>query len=311
VLEEILQLDDEIDWVAPIVISKIDDGFYIENQNLVNILNKTKNISLYSKAKVQIFKDVWQLLILYKAKFPDMAIEQALCKRLYEISADDGNPTRRHIVDAMAEVASDNVLPTLEGLLFDLLPRTKVQQAFPQAYGPLAPVETNSRLSFLKRAEIAIEKIKRREADSGYQTPPTFIEGEKPGIAVEITDPSSAVAQVQRLIDENLPELGVMLLRRNAEALAKYCYRRLGYERKGKPAKKMTLEELLKPLKDGGAPEMLTHLLQTLQLFGNFAAHDQGEQSKHLTNEIAYALLVLYQQAILSKSAWIDNVEQP
>jgi len=310
-LEEILHLSEELDWVVPIVISKLNEGFYIADQHLVNLLNKTKDSNLYSKVRVQIFENLGQLLNLYKAKYPDKDIEQVLCTRLYEIATNDGNPLRRDIVDAMAEVASGDVVPTLEALIFDLLPLTKVRQAFPEAYEPLVVLETKSRLSFLQKAEMAIDIIKKRESNAVYQSHLPLVEGKKTGIVVEISDPSSTMELVQRLIDEGLPVLGVMLLRRETEALAKGCYRRLGHEQKGKPAKKMTLEELLKPLKDGGAPEVLMHLLQTLQLFGNFAAHDQGEQSKHLTKEIACALLVLYQQAILSKSTWIGDIDQP
>ena len=44
------------------------------------------------------------------------------------------------------------------------------------------------------------------------------------------------------------PTYSLVCLRRGAEAMGKHLYRHLGYEDKGKPAQKMMLDELLKPL---------------------------------------------------------------
>jgi hypothetical protein len=69
------------------------------------------------------------------------------------------------------------------------------------------------------------------------------------------------------------------------------------------------LEGLMKPLMDSDAPEVFKRLVQTFQLFGNFAAHDQDEQSIYLTREVASALLALYDQALSIYSVWSDNTE--
>jgi hypothetical protein len=41
-----------------------------------------------------------------------------------------------------------------------------------------------------------------------------------------------------------------------------------------------------------------------LQLFGNFAAHDQDEQSRYLTKDVATAMLALYEQAQTIYGEW-------
>ena len=95
-----------------------------------------------------------------------------------------------------------------------------------------------------------------------------------------------------------------MLVRKGAEALGKDLYRRLGHEEKGKPARKMTLEDLIKPVKDSDAPEVFKLIMQALQLFGNFAAHDQDEQSKYVTREFASSVVALYEQAQAIYGEW-------
>jgi hypothetical protein len=66
----------------------------------------------------------------------------------------------------------------------------------------------------------------------------------------------------------------------------------------------MTLDDLLKSIQDSSAPDVFKIILRTFQAFGNFASHDQGDQSIHLTKEIASALLALYDQALVIYANW-------
>jgi hypothetical protein len=66
----------------------------------------------------------------------------------------------------------------------------------------------------------------------------------------------------------------------------------------------MTLDDLLKPIQDSSVPDVFKIILRTFQAFGNFASHDQGDQSIHLTKEIASALLALYDQALVIYANW-------
>jgi hypothetical protein len=114
----------------------------------------------------------------------------------------------------------------------------------------------------------------------------------------ETDNATRAKTLAQGFIDEH-PEIAILYIRKGAEALAKNLYRRLGCEQNGKPAKKMMLEELLKPIKESKAPDVFKLLIQTFQIFGNFATHDQdNEERRFVTKNIAVALLALYDEAL-------------
>jgi hypothetical protein len=107
------------------------------------------------------------------------------------------------------------------------------------------------------------------------------------------------------------PRIVVFYVRKGAEALAKDVYRHLGLEKGGRPAKKMMLEELinqLRQVKKNSAPDLLQVFLQTFQTFGNFASHDQDNEEKHLTKEIAEPIYRLYCQALILYTSWLKTV---
>ena len=58
----------------------------------------------------------------------DPEIEKQLCERLYKIYSDDADPYRRFITEAMRDVGTVNVLPTLEAILFQLRSTAQVKQ---------------------------------------------------------------------------------------------------------------------------------------------------------------------------------------
>lgn len=310
VLGEILNFPEQLNSVVPILISKIKAGQYVLDDHLVSLLLQTSALGLYEQIQDQVLKNRWAVLNLYKGRYSDNKIEELLCKWLYEIASDDGNSLRRFIVDAMQEVGSVQVLPTLEALVFELMPSAKIRTIFSESLGGLGCLEATSRISFLQRVELAIDEIKRRNSAVSEEIVPECVVIEPIQTLGYDDSFDSSSAKFEDDFDASSPIICVMLIRRNAEALAKNSYQRLGYEKNGKPAKKMMLDELIKPLRDGGAPDILIHLLQTLQLFGNFAAHDQGKQSSHLTKEIASALKILYEQAIKSHSAWHSTGDQ-
>jgi hypothetical protein len=128
-------------------------------------------------------------------------------------------------------------------------------------------------------------------------------EDNKPELIDTANDAQRHKKNAQNWIDED-PEIAIVCLRKGAEAIAKDLYRRLGCEQNGRPAKKMTLDDLLKPIQESSAPDVFKIILRTFQAFGNFASHDQGDQSIHLTKEIALALLALYEQALVIYGSW-------
>ena len=136
---------------------------------------KSHSQTLYAKTADQLKKDIWALLILYKGRYPDAEIERILIKILYEVAPQDGEPRRGSIVEAIKEVGSEAVLPTLEAIAHDLEPGVKVGQAFGDALGLLGSLSAKARYSFLQDVLVAIDEIKQRVKlvrSTGTQSPP-------------------------------------------------------------------------------------------------------------------------------------------
>ena len=304
-LQALLGYPEALDRVVAIVNSKIDAGSYFTNQSLASLVSQTRASQLYAKVRGQLLEDRWTLVTLYESQYPDPEIEKNLCDRLYKIASDDSAPLRRNILDAMRKVGSEAVLPTLEAILFDLEPIAKVRKAFAGALGVLGNLEARSRIEFVRSLALAIEDIKNRVTSTSETVNLGAPE-------IEIADRAGAHnnasharrEQARKFIDAGDPVVAVMMMRIGAEALAKDLYRRLGLEQNSKPARKMCLDELLKSVKDSDAPEVFKLLVQTFQVFGNFATHDQDRQSEYLTKEIASALLALFDQALSIYAAW-------
>jgi TIR domain len=147
-LKALLERGEALDKVVAILELKIDNGAYVEIDQLAALIGQTKSASLYAKARQQLFKDDWALLCLYKSRYPDPDIEKTLYTRLYKIAANDAEPMRRYIVDAMRDVGSEIVLPTLEAIL-------------DQTH------KAGSRKDFLTSVETAIAAIKERGSATG------------------------------------------------------------------------------------------------------------------------------------------------
>src|SRR5207249_10169066 len=114
----------------------------------------------------------------------------------------------------------------------------------------LAKFEMRSREQFLTSVAKAIEAIKDRDSASPHTSELGKERNEHQGQVVEemedLRNVESAKTQAWSYLDKE-PVVAVFFARRGAEAIAKHLYRVLGHERSGKPAKKMTLEDLLLP----------------------------------------------------------------
>lgn len=306
VFTELLGFSNASEQLVPIIEEKLDKGMYVLSEPLATLIGRTHAPGLYAKARSQMFQAPWELLILYRSKYPDPEIEKTLCSKLYSIASNDGDPTRRHIVEAMREVGSEGTLSTLEAILYDLEPSAKVRKLFADSLGLEGRFSSESRSSFVQLLTLAIEAIKNRFASIPVAKPEATIEV-APSPTSEDAKALHLGAKARRFLENDDPQTAVIYLRHGTEALAKDLYRRLGCETNGRPARKMMLEELLKPIRESDAPELLKLLLFMLQMTGNFASHDQDHQPTYLTNEIAAALLVLFDQAHSIYSAWLSE----
>lgn len=81
------------------------------------------------------------------------------------------------------------------------------------------------------------------------------------------------------------PEVALAQARKSAEAICKSIYVKT-ISNKGKPVEKMMLDELIKGLtREGILPKSIGIHLRTIQEFGNFGVHDQGEESELISPE--------------------------
>ena len=303
IIEEIVKTPHPLDQVVKLVESKIDAGMYVRDDPLTSLILRSGASSLYGKVRERLFRNDWALLTLYRARYSDPEIENTLSSRLYGVASNDGEPRRRYIVDAMKEVGSEAVLPTLEAILFNLEPSAKIRQVFADALGSIGGLEAKSRAEFVKRVALAIDEIRSRPGLGPDAALSSAKAENEPEQIDESNDARRYQQKAQSWLDRD-PETTIVYLRKGAEAVAKDLYRRLGCEQNGKPARKMTLDDLLKPIQDSAAPDVFKIILRNFQAFGNFASHDQGDQSIHLSKEIAAALLALYDQALVIYSSW-------
>jgi hypothetical protein len=309
-LRALLDRDEALDEAAEILEERARSGVYIVTGELACLLSKTKRQSLFDLVRDQIFQDQWALITLYRGKYPNQGIEQNLTDALYRNAKDDSNPARRAIAEAMRDVGTTATLPVLEAILYDLIPTKGTKNAIANALfstsGPsleslLASVVTESRSSFVDVVVEAIEAVRNRNLDQGI----IFAEGSTSGLSSErLVDNAHAELERARQRLQDDPTYTLVCLRRGAEAMGKNLYRHLGHEKNGKPAKKMMLGELLKPIKDSDAPEVFKICMQALQPFVNYAAHDQDDQFANLTPRVAEALVVLFEEALIVYENW-------
>jgi len=106
------------------------------------------------------------------------------------------------------------------------------------------------------------------------------------------------VARVKSLYQKCLkyqevdPEIALAQARKSAEAICKQIYVNEGLEKGGKPAAKMMLNDLIGALsRKRIVPQHIIIALGTIQHYGNFGTHDQGEDSEYITQEFVETCL--------------------
>lgn len=310
-IRELLERDEALDDAAEIIKDRLQSGDYVLTDDLVRLLIKVRDAHLYELAREQLFQDRWALLALYKGGFPDPAIEDQLVEILYKTAEDDAEPARRAIAEAICDKGTVATIPVLEAIIYDLAPtqhtKKTIANALFDASGPnldtlLAGIVAKSRIEFIHTINQALEAVRERNTEQVT----SFVEG-----ASASTRETKLVANAHRELErardkvKSDPTYALVCLRRGAEAMGKHLYRNLGLEAKGKPATKMMLGDLLKPISDSDAPHVFKICIQALQPFGNYASHDQDDQFQDLTPMVADSLINLYDEALRIYEDWL------
>ena len=314
VFRELLDQKEGLSEAAEIIEERVASGNYVTIDSLARILAKVKRESLYALVKEQLFSDKWELVTLYRGQYPDQDIEKQLCELLYQRAYDNADPARRYIAEAIRDIGSTATLPVLEAILYDFTTTKGTKNAIanalfcasdPNLESLLAGMVAKSQSEFVQLIAQAIKAVRERNSEQFFPVENSTSHAAR--VDEELVcnahrELKWAVEKVQ--VD---PTYTLVCLRRGAEAMGKHLYRHLGHEDKGKPAKKMMLEDLLKPIRDSDAPEIFKICIQALQPFGNYAAHDQDDQFSNVTPQVAEALVVLFREALTIYENWLHE----
>lgn len=310
-LQELIGKDEALENAAEIIEERVKSGTHVLQDDLVRLLVRVRRSSLYELVKDQLFRNQWALLGLYRGEYPDPAIENELVELLYQKAEDDADPARRDIAEAIRDKGTVDTIPVLEAILYDLAPTQNTKKAMANALfdasgdnldSLLAGIVAKSRREFVQLIRQALDAV--RERDSHQAVIP--FEGDDSSL-IETGLVENAHQELERARDKTQsdPIYVVVCLRRGAEAMCKHLYRKLGLEDKGKPAKKMVMEDLLKPVRESDVPDVFKICIQALQPFGNYASHDQDDQFQDLTPKVAQSLLDIYGEALSIYEDWL------
>lgn len=313
-IRELLERGEALEDAEKIIKSRLQSGSYVLSDDLARLLTKVRDASLYRIAKEQLFQDRWALLTLYKGGYPDPAIEDELVEILYQNAENDAEPVRRAIVEAIFEKGTIATIPVLEAILYDLAPTQHTKKAIANALfdasGPnidtlLAGVVASSRIEFIRVVNHALEAVRER----GTEQANSSVEGvtANPSETKLVANAHRELEQARDKVQSD-PTYALVCLRRGAEAMGKHLYRHLGLDAKGKPANKMMLGDLQKPISESDAPHVFKICIQALQPFGNYASHDQDDQFQDLTPMVAGSLVNLYDEALRIYEDWLRKV---
>lgn len=132
-LRGLLDRGEALDQAAEILEERIGSGDYVTTDELARLLSNVKRGSLFDLVRDQLFQHPWALITLYRGEYPDQSIEQDLADLLYRKAKDDSDPARRAIAEAMCDVGTIATLPTLEAILYDLVPTKETKKAIANA----------------------------------------------------------------------------------------------------------------------------------------------------------------------------------
>lgn len=179
VLKEILDQGEALDQAIQIVEHRIDEGFYVINEYAAEFISRTKSSDLYTKIREQLLRNDQTILSLYKARYPDIEIEERLCRVLYDRASDDADWLRRSIAEAMAEAGTEAALPVLEAILYESSEGQNIKkmiwewnsapsgESLESMRERLPYLKVKSRGDFLESIAAAVDAIRSRAIKSG------------------------------------------------------------------------------------------------------------------------------------------------
>jgi hypothetical protein len=293
-LTQIVTLGDFPTELLTSLINALKMGEHVLPETLCSILISTKSKDLYQMALSHGSLGNWELVRLLENGFPSRDIETKLCGELYKCFKDDSQPLRSAIVKAMSFYGGAESLKLLEVIEYELAPTIPVRKydltTTPSQEAAIEDIieamELNSSEGFLQKLREAKEKI-----SNTLKSNLPVSEGEQfASPAPPIFDRISTLQQRAKEYLSTDPESSLNNARKVAEVICKDLYITSGLEATSKrPYDSFKqLEELINTLEKNKiiTNSILIHL-NTMQHFGNFGSHDQGQESIAFTSEMA------------------------
>jgi hypothetical protein len=298
--------DDKLDEDAlSIVRERLEGGEEIFSGNLAKLVALTGDELFYDHIKSIKNLGTDDLLVLYRSQYPDPAIENILLDLLYQFSDQDAQPWRRYIAEAIRDVGSTACLDVLTRIRSELEQRVKVGKSFINTFDVLERIKMKSSISFFELIDEAIESVRERGVQMAEFA--TEREGDLPA-------PSSLPSRVYERLAEarkfqvDHPTISLSRLRVGAEAIALTVCQKMAIKN-GKTGKKPLLSDYIAAMKSDNRriPDLIFKLLESIQAFGNAGSHDEGDEVYLVNEQIAAAVIVLYENLVEICESWLPT----
>lgn len=292
--------------VSESVLSALDQRIANEHmawRDLIPYLHKYSRPKLFSALHERMAPHVFDAAELFKMGYGSECLEDQLCQELYDTATGKGLGVYAYIFEALKEFGGPRSLEMLEVIKHDLYPVIKtnrivagtIRDNFSEekslSEGEAHQLVDSIFLSDLSQQLASSIELLRRK---GIKLPDDSPNAE----STSVKHPSGRSRRVEHYMSKakellpDYPPEALNNIRKAAEAICKDVLDdafQSSPNSNRKPATAFnSLEDMINRMrKDGLIPSSVENCLASLQSFGNFASHDQEEDPKNVTVEMA------------------------
>ncbi len=295
------------------LIAAQEAGKYTLDKTLVQVLVKTRSAELYWNVKDKLKNDIWSLIELLKADYPDPDIERIIVDNLFSEAGTVGNPRRVAMVSALADYGSVESVSTLREILDEQLPLAKTKQFISAAINKadtevdistlLSHVEAAAQREFVESLRDAIARISERgkrvlQANNFRPVREEIGPGDLASIDQDVRRITEFKGRALYYRDTD-SRASLQYARQAVECAWKAMCSNRGQFPEKTPLERATGGQLLGVLQKCGAlPADLDLAAQMINKFCNFTMHDQGKHENDLSPRLTKSVLLLVEEFI-------------
>ncbi len=295
---------------------------YVSWSTVIPYLRKEFRIELFKSMDEKHHASGFELAELYKLGYGGDEVESRLCKDLYEVYLGKRVQLYGHILDAMSKRGGTESLEMLQIIKFELDPILKTKQIVVDsietqinegeslsAENALNLIECRWLRDFTDAINAAIKSITPHCVDSTKATEPNISELLQTDISgIDKPNKTGSASHQRKLkIQEYLLKAKSLLpdhppeslnnMRKAAEAICKDIIDESYQDSKNgklKPSKAFnSLEDMLSEIRRRTqVPSNIDRYLVSVQSFGNLGSHDQEDDPKSISREMAESILI-------------------